>query len=135
MTGQPLALPLTIELRHDTPEPLQIDFLSGDRPSGMMNFAAGGLLTIELLEADETPICEPLTANHKRSRSDDTFTLSKKVKMSHEFSAPEVELSNVAPEVESNPEVPQSNDIPEVNFDFSHVGRPIKALEALVLLD
>lgn len=115
--------------RHDAPELLKVDFLSGDGPSDMMNFAAGRLLTIELLEANEAPVFEPLTANRKRSSSDHSSTQLKKVKMSHEFSAPKIELSNMASEVELNNEIIQSNDIPEVNFDFSPVGRPIKALK------
>lgn len=115
------------------PEPVTIDFLSGDRPSDMVNFAAGGPLTADFLEADETPVLEPLAANRKRSRSDGCFTPSKKLKLSHDFSAPEAELSNIAPEaapeIQLSNDISQSNDTPQVNFDFSPAARHIKAMK------
>ncbi|KAE9977479.1 hypothetical protein BLS_001382 [Venturia inaequalis] len=98
-----------VHLVDEAPGLVKVNLLSGDRPSDMVNFAAGGLLTAAFLEADddfvqaeevpEAPVLEPLTANRKRSRSDDDGASVKKFKSTHDFSAiPEVGLADEAPE-------------------------------------
>ncbi|QDS76481.1 hypothetical protein FKW77_005128 [Venturia effusa] len=89
---------------YNAPEPIKIDFLSGGHAPSIVEFFAGGLLTADFLEADEpeeapeAPAWEPLTSHRKRSCSDDFFTPSKKLKMTHEFSVPEIQLGQDAPE-------------------------------------
>lgn len=71
----------------EAPELVKNDLLSGDCPSDTVNSAAGGLLTAELLEADdEVPVLEALNSKRKLSSSDDAFTPMKKAKFTHDCS-------------------------------------------------
>ncbi|TLD18997.1 hypothetical protein E2P81_ATG01725 [Venturia nashicola] len=135
----------------EAPEPVEIDFLPGDCSSGMMNFAAGGLLTAaffeagddfveaeelpEVSEVPEAPILEPLTINCKRSRfSDDGASMEfKRAKFTHVFPA---DLAPVLEPLTSDRKRSSSGDVftplkkakfthddsvPEIEVDLSNI--------------